>query len=171
MGRRQCTADAKIVPIISEIRKLLGVPKGRHATRFSVEQWIGISTDEMQRMSAAGPKWIENRWPLIEARMSRADCYAWLARHDYPIPPKSSCIGCPFHSDAFWRDMQLNDPESFADAVAADHALREHGPAKGMRRKEYMHRSCIPLGDIDFVARTGEAQIDFTDECSGTCGT
>lgn len=89
----------------------------------------------------------------------------------YPTPPKSSCIGCPFHKDTFWRDMQLNDPASFADAVAADKALRKNGPARGMRSQEYMHRSCQPLGEIDFEARTGGPQIDFMDECSGTCGT
>ncbi|WP_341369184.1 hypothetical protein [Yoonia sp. BS5-3] len=171
MGRRQCTREAKIAPVRAEIRRLLGVPKGHHATRFNVEQWIGISSDEMPRMADARDKWITNRWPLIEARMSRGDCYAWLDRHGYPRPPKSSCIGCPFHKDAFWRDMQLNDPTSFADAVEADKALRENGRARGMQSQMYMHRSCQPLGEIDFEARTGGPQIDFMDECSGTCGT
>lgn len=171
MGRRQCTREAKIDPVKRDIRRLLGVPKGHHATKFRVEQWIGISTDEMQRMAQARDAWITNRWPLIEARMSRGDCYAWLKKHGYPIPPKSSCIGCPFHSDAFWRDMQINDPDSFADAVAVDHALRANGKVRGMDRQEYMHRSCKPLGEIDFEAITGGAEMDFASECSGTCGT
>jgi hypothetical protein len=171
MGRRQCTREAKIAPIRKEIRRMLGVPKGHKATAFRVEQWIGISTDEMQRMAIARENWITHRWPLIEARMSRGDCLAWLDRHGYPIPPKSSCIGCPFHNDAFWRAMQKDDPAAFADAVEVDRSLRARGPVRGMRSNEYMHRSCQPLEDIDFEARTTGPQIDFLDECSGVCGT
>ncbi len=171
MGRRQCTREAKIAPIRKEIRRLLGVAKGKRATRFSVEQWIGISTDEMQRMKDARESWITHRWPLIEARMSRADCYAWLDRHGYPRPPKSSCVGCPFHKDSFWRDMMRDDPDAFEDAVAVDHALRARGPVNGMRAQEFMHRSCQPLDEVDFEARLGGQEITFLDECDGVCGT
>lgn len=171
MGRRQCTREAKIAPIRAELRRLLGLAKGQHATKFKVEQWIGISTDEMQRMASAREKWIIHRWPLIEARISRGDCMAWLNRHGYPIPPKSSCIGCPFHSDAFWREMQSTDPGAFADAVAVDHALRARGEVRGMRSQEFMHRACRPLDQIDFEARTTGPQSDFLDECDGVCGT
>ncbi|MEL6683505.1 MAG: hypothetical protein AAFQ09_12830 [Pseudomonadota bacterium] len=171
MGRRQCTNEAKIVPIRKEIRRLLGLPKGAHATGYRVEQWIGISTDEMQRMKEARECWMTHRWPLIEARMSRGDCLAWLEKNGYPAPPKSSCIGCPFHNDRFWRDMRRDDPASFDDAVQVDRALRAHGKTKGMRSHEYMHRSCQPLDAVDFEARTTGQQIDFWDECDGVCGT
>lgn len=171
LGRRQCTREAKIAPIRAEVRRLLGVPKGRHATKFRVEQWLGISSDEMQRMKAARESWITHRWPLIEARMSRGDCLAWLDRHGYPIPPKSSCIGCPFHSDALWAEMKVNDPASFEDAVIVDRALRAQGPVRGMRGLEFMHRVCTPLEEIDFENRLGGPQLSFLDECDGVCGT
>ncbi|WP_227272034.1 hypothetical protein [Roseobacter weihaiensis] len=169
MNRRQCTREAKIDPIRREVRRLLGVAKGARATGFSVEQWIGISTDETERMKDARESWITHRWPLIEARMSRGDCLAWCRRHGYPEPPKSACIGCPFRNNARWLDMTRNDPAAFQDAVALDAAMRRNGPANGMRGLEYMHRSCRPLGEIDFEIESGGA--DFLDECDGVCGT
>lgn len=170
MNRRQCTREAKIAPIRAEVRRLLGVPKGKPATKYRVEQWIGISTDEIERMKVSNDRWCVHRWPLIEARMSRADCLAWLKRMGYPEPPKSSCIGCPFHSNATWRLMQKNDPEAFADAIAVDRLLRSKGASRGMRSKEFMHRSCKPLSEVDFLA-DGSEQPDFLAECDGVCGT
>lgn len=125
----------------------------------------------MERMKDARETWITHRWPLMEAHMSRSDCFAWLERHGYPRPPKSSCIGCPFHNDAFWRTMQLEDPASFGDAIKVDRAMRSRGPIRGMRSLEFMHRSCQPLDEIDFSARTGGSQMSFLDECDGVCGT
>lgn len=171
MNRRQCTREAKIDPIRAEVRRLLGVPKGARATAFRVEQWIGISTDEMERIKDAPESWITHRWPLIEARMSRGDCSEWCKRHGYPEPPKSACIGCPFRTNARWLELSLNDPDAFSDAVALDAAMRRNGPAAGMRALEYMHRSCRPLGDIDFEAETGGPDFDFRSECDGVCGT
>jgi len=66
--------------------------------------------------------------------MSRGDCRAWIAAHGYPQPPKSSCIGCPFHNDAFWKAMKQDDPADFADAIEVDRALRKQGPASGDAR-------------------------------------
>lgn len=171
MGRRQCTGDAKIEPIHQAVRALLGVPKGARATRYRVEQWIGISRDELVRMKAARVPWITHRWPLIERRMTRHDCLAWLARHEYPEPPRSACIGCPFHRDSYWRRLQREDPEAFDDAVAVDHAMRAGGPIRGMRQLEYMHRSCRPLDQVDFRTEAERGQLSFLDECDGVCGT
>ena len=77
------------------------------------------------RMKPARQQWQTTRWPLIDAGMTRRDCLGWLRRHDYPEPPKSACIGCPFHSDRAWRGLRDGSPEEWADAVAVDAALRE----------------------------------------------
>lgn len=171
MGRRQCTGEAKIEAIHQAVRRLLGVGKGERATRFRVEQWIGISRDEVVRMKASRVPWITHRWPLIECRMTRRDCLTWLARHEYPEPPRSACVGCPFHRDEYWRWLQREDPEAFADAVAVDHAMRTGGPIRGMRKLEYMHRSCRPLDQVDFRSAEERGQLSFLDECDGMCGT
>ncbi len=124
MIRRQCTADYKLVPIRRKLRELVGLA-GRRSPKWPVvEQWIGVSLDESLRMKPSAEDWQVNRWPLVERRMTRRDCLLWLARHGYPEPPKSACIGCPFHSDAAWRRLRDGDPDAWADAVAVDRAIR-----------------------------------------------
>lgn len=170
--RRQCTKEFKIEPLAKKQRELLGYKARQRIPVDSAEVWIGISTDEAIRMKPARNRWQVNRWPLIEKGMSRWDCRQWLKRHGYPEPPKSACIGCPFHNDAMWRDMRDNDPESFADAIAVDKALRPAGgPTRGMRNREYMHRSCRPLSEVDFDNEEDKGQINFfNNECEGMCG-
>ena len=116
---RQCTHDYKVIPIQKKIRELLGIkPKHRVKKDMIVEQWIGISTDEAMRMKNARLPWLTSRWPLIEMKMSRMDCLNWykdIKKH--PMPGKSSCIGCPYHHNDQWKNMQTNYPEDFADAV------------------------------------------------------
>lgn len=165
IGRRQCTREYKIEPIQREVRRLLGFEKGQRIDGVIAEQWIGISTDEIVRMKDARVKWIQHRWPLIELRWNRAQCIAWFNR-EYPgrTLGKSSCIGCPFHSDRHWIDMKQNDPDAWADAVEVDNQLRTHG------KDEYMHRSLVPLQDVDFGKWEDQLDFGFLEECEGMCG-
>ena len=61
--RRQCTSEWKIVPL----RRWLQANRNGQP----VEQWLGISLDEVQRMKPSNVKYITNRDPLIERKMSR----------------------------------------------------------------------------------------------------
>ena len=59
--RRQCTSEYKIIPIEREIRRLLGLKPRQHGPKAAVvEQWIGISTDEKERVNFASKKYIED---------------------------------------------------------------------------------------------------------------
>ena len=113
MMRRACTTDFKIVPIRRKVRELLGLTRKLSPDYVVAEQWIGMSTDEASRMKPSVEDWQMNRWPLIEQRMSRRDCLAWLRRNHYPTPPKSACIGCPFHDNGRWRHMRDHDREAW----------------------------------------------------------
>lgn len=172
MGRRQCTKEFKIAPLERKQRELLGYGKGKRIPAGAAEVWIGISTDEIQRMKDARNKWQVNRWPLIEARMSRQDCLRWMMERQYQTPPKSSCIGCPYHSNAQWRELRDYQPEEWADAVAVDAALRANAPVRGKRHAEYMHRSLKPLSEVDLstAAERGQIEFGFLQECDGMCG-
>lgn len=167
MGRRQCTKEYKLQPIQRKVRELIG-PKRKNNT---VEMWIGISTDEIIRMKPSRVKYITNRWPLIEKRMSRLDCLAWLERNNFPIPPKSACTFCPYRNDIGWIAMKEHDPESFADAVAVDKAIRQNGTTKRMKADLYIHRSLKPLDQVDLRSNDEIGQLDmFNNECEGMCG-
>ena len=167
--RRQCTSEYKIQPIQKKLRELAGYKPRQRIPTGTVEQWVGISWDEMQRMKESSNKWCVNRWPLIERGMTRLHCLEWMQKRNLPLPSKSSCTFCPYHDDKMWQDMKISDPVSFADAVEVDEAIRS-GFEKTTQNL-FVHRSCIPLKDVDF-SHPSEAQntFSFMDECDGMCG-
>lgn len=165
MGRRQCTNEYKIQPIRRKIRELVGLKKGERAKGIVIEQWIGISTDEFQRMTKSRDKWIANRWPLLEEEMSREDCKKWFSG-EYPNKTlaKSACLECPYHSNEEWR--QLTD-QQFKEVCDFDDAIRV---SEKMTEKQYLHAARIPLREVDLTTPSDHGQYSFLDECEGMCG-
>lgn len=159
VGRRQCTKEFKLYPIRHELRRRDIDP---------VEMWVGISLDESLRMKPSGLKWIENRWPLIERRLSRRDCIAWFeARHPGRALAKSACVFCPYKRDRDWAQMRDEDPQSFARAVAADEAMRLTKDG----RQQFVSSSLVPLAEIKTIEDLGQQTLDLFDaECEGLCG-
>ena len=157
MGKRQCTNKYKIEPLRQKMRELIGP----HTASNKCAVYIGISLDEAHRMKPAQNQWQLHKWPLIDRRMSRGDCLAWMLRHGYPTPPKSSCIGCPFKSDQQWRETK-KDAEAWDSAVRIDAIIRSNG------KRQWMHRSCVPIDEAEF---NNDRQPDmFGNECEGMCG-
>lgn len=167
MGRRQCSSEYKLEPIMRKIRDLLGVGRHSQIPAASVEVIIGISRDEAHRMREPRQAYMRNVYPLVELGVRRYDCLLWLQRHGYPEPSKSACIGCPFTSNARWRDRRDNQPQEWQDAVLADRQLRL-GDARGMRGIEYMHRDCVPLDEVDLSVDDRQGDL-FGNECLGLC--
>lgn len=176
---RQCSKEFKVRVIGQKVREILGLKRGERGPKGKVvEQWIGISLDEMQRMKSAEQPFVENHFPLIEARMTRRDCLAWMQERQYPRPPKSSCIFCPYRGDDQWRDMRDNAPDDWQKAVAFDEAIRPG--FYGMGGEAYVHRQRVPLGEVDLSTAADHGQFDMfeelsreasiQDECEGICG-
>lgn len=160
--RRQCTSGYKIKPIRDFVASKIG-----SAAHF--ETWLGISLDEVQRVKRSRNKWEITRWPLIEKRMSRADCIHYLQSKNLPVPRKSSCRICPFHNDAHWQDMRDSRPNDWAHVVKFDDDLR-NGKLKittAAKGELFLHRSCVPLSEVTF-ANEGQLAFDF---CGGECFT
>ncbi len=145
--RRQCTSRWKIEPLhkwLGQELKRRGIAKRDGV----VVQYLGISMDEWQRMKDSPVAWIRNVYPLIDLRMSRADCIRWLEAHDLPSPGKSACDQCPFHSRAYWIQMKRENGASWENAVKADEELRSTG------KDWYLHSDRIPL--VEAVKLPGE---------------
>ena len=160
MLRRQCTGEYKLAPIFAKTRELVGRKPGTRRTKPPfVEMWIGISADEhAKRCKPSSEPWITNRWPLRELGMGRRDCEDWLWRHYRLRVPKSSCIGCPFHDDRLWRDMKRHRPDEWQEAVAFDRAIRRLPMVQG---EVYVHRSCVPLDEVDLRSPEERGQLSF----------
>ena len=154
MGRRQCTNQYKLRPIRAKLREL--------SHHKPVDLLVGISLDEWQRAKDADVKWITHRFPLIDQRMTRANCVTWLERHGYAEPPKSSCIGCPFQTPRQWRRLT---PDEMHDAVAFDEAIRDLSP----RGKQYLYRDFVPLAMADLRSQQDRGQLDLFDGCGVLC--
>ena len=168
MGSRQCTGDYKITPVRNKIRELLGY-KPRQKVKEIVHMWKGISTDEIQRVKPIKDKWIEAEHPLVwELSMDRSACVAYVERELGFTPFSSACIICPFHSNSAWLEIKKNDPEGFQRAVELDLKLRS-GKLK-FKSKVYLHKSRLPLGEVDLGENQMELFDMFNNECNGFCG-
>jgi hypothetical protein len=170
MLRRQCTSDYKIQPIKKKLRELCNIGYKKHFPKDKyIEQWIGISTDEIQRMKPSRDPYILNRHPLIELKMSRQDCINYLNKNKIPSPEKSACIICPYHNDAYWHFMKTERLSEFKEAVELDKKIRTG--AKNIKDNLYLHKSCKPLDEVEFDKKENDKQLDmFNNECEGMCG-
>jgi 3'-phosphoadenosine 5'-phosphosulfate sulfotransferase (PAPS reductase)/FAD synthetase len=174
MLRRQCTGQYKIKPVVKKIRELMGYKKGEKVNKkeWKVEQLIGISTDEMQRMKENPLKYITNQYPLIEKDITRLQCLEWIKNNNYPEPPRSACTFCPYHSNEEWSKIKQNK-EEWEEVVMIDFAIRNTDKYKENNKKNnlmYLHSDCIPINQIDFGKDDGQFSFSFDDECEGMCG-
>lgn len=172
--RRQCTNSYKIQPVLQKIRELIGYKKGEKVDKklWKVEQLMGISLDEMQRMKLNPNKYIENQYPLVEKDMTRFHCLKWVSDNNYPKPPRSACTFCPYHTNKEWAKIKENK-EEWEEVVTIDYAIRNTDQYKKNNKRSglmYLHSDCIPINQIDFGKDDGQFAFDFKDECEGMCG-
>lgn len=127
-GRRACTYDFKIVPV-QRLVKSRGATKAAPATIG-----LGITVDEIQRVrSPYDARTPEQRrtYPLVDLELTRADCEQVILRAGLPVPPKSACYFCPFHSLEQWRTLRRRRPDQFAAAVQLERQLQTNRAGLG----------------------------------------
>ena len=170
MLQRQCTKEYKIEPQERFLRRnLLGLaPRQRAPKIHTVDHWYGISLDEIQRCQIEFVMpWKRNVYPLVEKRMTRGHCIEWMVAKGYPVPPRSSCLVCPFHSDAEWA--RIKDTPEWAQVVEFDKTIRHNG-RKDKPGGLYLHRELKPIDEVDFTTPESAGQMSMLDECGGVCG-
>lgn len=156
-----CSSEWKKLVIRRYLRKL-GITR--------CVTWLGMSTDEVERLKPSDVQWQEFHWPLCDlpaqagysVRMSRAECRQLILNAGLPEPPKSSCWKCPHRRNPQWQRLKLVYPRDFARACAYDDWIRAKDPYHAV----YLHKSRMPLAAVDF------SQPDATtlfDEESGGC--
>ncbi len=111
--RKSCTDNLKIKPIYRFIESYLGhqygVKVGRKRGFYEFREMhgkvtvlVGIAGGEEKRIAKMEkrPKWMRDnvqiRYPLIDLRMNRQACQAYIVSQGYPVPLPSNCMLCPY---------------------------------------------------------------------------
>lgn len=124
--------------------------------------WLGMSTDEVERLKPADVQWIEHYWPLcFDVPMNRMECRQLILNYGWPDPPKSACVWCPFLSNKEWQRMKRYSPKDFERAVETDKRIRQNDVL-------WLHRSRKPIEQVEFEQ---EEQPTLFDCDSGFCWT
>lgn len=126
----------------------------------AVDQWIGISVDEMGRIQKDKSKKWKTRYPLIELALNRAECVALVKRMGWPTPPRSSCYMCPNHTAHEWRDIRDNKPNDWQAAIKFEREIRL------IDANAFLHHDAVPLDQADLSEPNG---VLFEHCDSGMC--
>jgi PP-loop superfamily ATP-utilizing enzyme len=162
---RSCTADFKVGVVSREIKRRGASPRDPAVVA------IGISVDEIERAKpGSDPRQPSQTvvYPLLDLGLHRRDCRRVIADGGLPVPPKSSCFFCPYHSISAWRDLRNNRPDLWEKAVELEThvSLRSQGQGHGPM---FMTDRLVPLPDAV------DDQLGFDgmgDDCdSGWCMT
>jgi hypothetical protein len=159
---RRCTWDYKIVPIQRELRRR-GASKKNPAV-----MGLGISLDEIHRAkTSAGPRLAQvNEYPLLDLGLRRSDCMTVIADAGLPMPIKSSCWFCPYHSLNTWRRLKRESPELFEQAEQLESHMNE---SRGLHGEDvvWLTRTRLPLAD---AVGPEQMELDMEGGCeSGYC--
>ena len=169
--RRVCTVDFK-VKTIHRWLKANGATKENPAY-----VQLGISTDEIQRANNKQTYPYEiKQFPLLDLGMNRTDCMQVIRDAGLPVPPKSSCFFCPFHSELTWSELRRDHPDLFDKAQQLEDHLQKRKEESGLRqvfltRKGALNRTRLSdtihaAGDTLFGSEIGADGCD-----SGYCWT
>jgi len=164
-GNRTCTVDFKIL-VVARWTKRHGATKEAPAM-----VGLGISLDEFQRMRSESSVEHETLdYPLITLRLDRSACIQIIRDAGLPVPPKSSCWFCPFHSVQAWQEMRQQQPDLFIKAVALEQLINERRAKLG-RDQVWLTNRLKPLDKVTTdLTQHALFASDETDTCeSGYC--
>jgi PP-loop superfamily ATP-utilizing enzyme len=119
----------------------------------AVEQWIGISAEEIKRIRPTRRAWLRLRYPLVELEMTRADCLHLIGAVGWPMPERSSCYICPMRSLGDWRRLAARNPTDFAKAVEVERELQRVDP------DVFLHPTARPLNVAVNGCRQPRAEV------------
>lgn len=108
-----CTDKFKIRPINEWADGFLGRPR---------VHILGIAADEALRAKPNPQADITNRYPLVEAGITRAECNNLIASEGFQPVPKSGCFFCPLARVSYFVGLQRAHPELYNRAVAMEKA-------------------------------------------------
>lgn len=145
---RSCTSKWKTAP-----QRRYYKAKGEPYTLF-----IGFDAGEKHRANIKPRlKKVSYEYPLVDAGLRRRDCVKLIRDHDLPVPIKSDCFFCPFHSKERWWALARDAPELFWKAVA----LEENSDGPRLRKDGGWLRDLYPPPQTFQMVDTGRQRCVF----------
>lgn len=144
-----------------------------HSLYQPIEVGLGISLDEIQRMKPnMDPKtiyWKVNTHPLINEvskPLTRQDCINIIKDECLPLPPKSACIFCPYHTLQKYQEMRTNESGLFWKVIALEKLLNERRKMLG-KDDVWLTKALKPLDEA--TTDLEQCAIEEDSECEGYC--
>lgn len=165
-GNRSCTVDFKI-KVIDKALKALGATAAHPAITG-----IGISLDEAGRArQESGREFQKLVYPLLDLGLRRSDCETIIAKAGLPVPPKSSCFFCPYHSLPAWQSLYDRRRDLFEKSVLLERTMNERRKALG-KDPVWLTRFCKPLDQVVDGSHQNQLQIQWEEgpEDRHNCG-
>ena len=103
---RDCTKKFKITPIRQYLRE-------KYGKKETFEMNLGIDYSEFHRMRESDVKYIKNKYPLVDQKLTRDELKEIIISKGYELPTKSGCFFCPFNNKKRWIDLRNNHKDLF----------------------------------------------------------
>ena len=159
---RWATRDFKVRPIFQYYRSL----------KAHINQYVGIAWDEVDRMKDSRADYVTNVYPLIDWKMTRADCIALIESEGLAVPVKSGCFFCPFNSLERWTWIHDEHPELFERAIALEENSK-HFPSQRLSDQVYRNRQKVTMRELgDRLTLRNMDELEIVQEpCGSECMT
>lgn len=157
---RWSTRDFKVRPIHRYYRSI----------EAHINQYVGIAYDEIDRMKDSQVPHVTNIYPLVDRRMTRANCIKVIQEAGLPVPVKSGCFFCPFNSAGRWRWLYATHPDLYGRAEALEENSK-HFPSQRLTDQVYRKRAAVTLRELRELLKAnkplpeGEMQSPCGSEC------
>lgn len=149
--QRTCTSKYKISATRQELRR-----RGAETATSA----IGFTVSEAHRMKPNEVKWEQKIYPLIDARLYRAEINEYLDEMGVPYLISTECGDCPFKDFARWKRTH---PDEIKRA-----AQFERDVGKG---EFFLTRELVPLEQAINLMKSRESKPMFDDmPCGVQCG-
>ena len=103
---RDCTGKFKVSVIRHYLREKFG-------KKETFEMNLGIDYSEFHRMRESDRKYIKNKYPLVDQKLTRDELKEIIISKGYELPTKSGCFFCPFNNKKRWIDLRNNHLDLF----------------------------------------------------------
>lgn len=164
-ANRSCTRKFKVAVVDRWLKE-------HGAKQSGATVGLGISLDEWHRMrTGSDPEtpWKQVEYPLIDLRLDRAQCLTIIEHAGLPIPSKSSCYFCPFHTIRRWQEMRHTQPVLFQKACDLEASINERRAKLG-KDQVWLTGKLKPLAKVTTEYQQGNLFEDDQAICeSGYC--